>query len=332
MAITLDRARKWDLPIERLLVPFDDDPLCQINLESEDHLRLIEQLICKYKTPLVVVDSLRGGHDGDENSSRVGRVLQSLAAIAERTKAAILIVHHTKKLGTDEEITANSSRGSNAILAMMRSQIGIDRPDPGSKWCRMQVLKENLGLAPQPVGFLVTDNGLEFGAPPERPRKDTRKQDAIDWLKATMTPGWHLARDIHAKAKQAEFSENALQRAREDLGVTTATGCVRQRKDGLYEWCLPMEGQKSEEEGRPSPSAREYDTEWRNFRNLYAQLAAPVCVDCQYHGTSEEMDLDHIVPLREGGAKFDSKNLAWRCGQRSGNGCHRRKTAAENKQ
>jgi hypothetical protein len=163
---------------------------------------------------------------------------------------------------------------------------------------------------------------VEFGDAPERPKKDTRKQDAIDWLKANMQPNtWHSAKEMQEKATQAGFSPNALQRAREDLGITTATACVRQRGDGCYEWRMP--------ETRPSASERGYDSEWRAFRNDHARKVPPVCVDCGHAGSSEEMDLDHVVPVQEGGAKFDPANLAWRCGQRSGNGCHRRKTARD---
>ena len=72
-----------------------------------------------------------------------------------------------------EEIAADSSRGSNAIVAMVRSQLGIDKPDKDSDWCRLQMLKENLGLRPKPIGFRVTSKGIEFGEAPEKPDKET---------------------------------------------------------------------------------------------------------------------------------------------------------------
>ncbi|MGZ7274461.1 AAA family ATPase, partial [Streptococcus pyogenes] len=87
--------------------------------------------------------SLRGAHDGDENCSRVGKLVKRLVGLAERTGCAVVLIHHTRKLGQGEAVSANASRGSNAILAMVRSQIGIDKPDPKSDWCRVQMLKEN---------------------------------------------------------------------------------------------------------------------------------------------------------------------------------------------
>jgi hypothetical protein len=203
----------WGIPTDRVLLPFSD-PLATANLSDEEHLARIEWIIRKRSVRLVVIDSLRGGHNDDENNSRVGRVLQQLSAIAERTKAAIVIVHHTKKLMVDEEITANSSRGSNAILAMFRCQIGIDRPDPTSKWCRVRVLKENLGVAPKPIGFQVTPKGLEFGMPPERLQQHTRKDEAANWLKNRMKVGReYSAGEIIEEAGQHNYNSHTVRKA-----------------------------------------------------------------------------------------------------------------------
>lgn len=239
MAITLDRIRKWGIPMDRIILPFKDDPLKPINLLDDSHLALIESLVNKYRTKAVFIDSLRGGHDGDENSSRVGKVLQGLAGIAERTKAGFEVVHHTRKLTVEEEITANSSRGSNAILAMMRSQIGFDKPDAKSPWVRVRMLKENLGLRPPAVGFQFLDDGLEFGPAPTKPRKETKKNEAEDWLRKWMEPGkWYLAKELMDAAKRFEFSENAIQRAREDIGITKAAKTIRENAEGRSEWKL----------------------------------------------------------------------------------------------
>lgn len=238
-AITVQRIKDWRLPAHRIKVPFADDPLMSINLADDEHLKRIEAVVCNYRIKLVVIDSLRGAHDGDENNSRVARVLQKLAGIAERTNAAIVIIHHTRKLYVDEELTANSSRGSNAILAMVRSQLGIDKPDKNSEWSRIQMLKENLGLKPQPIGFRIGSSGLEFGAAPEKPRRETQRDKAEDWLLTNMEPGeWYDAAEMKESAKHFGFSGNALQRAREALGITQPDHVV---KDGGWKWRLPQQ-------------------------------------------------------------------------------------------
>jgi hypothetical protein len=240
-AMNVDRIKNWGLPAEGIKVPFEDEPLLPINLHCEEHLARIEAVIVKYRIQLVVIDSLRGAHGGDENNSQVAQVLQRLAVIAERTNAAIVIVHHTKKLMLEEDICANSSRGSNAILAMVRAQLGIDKPDAKSDWCRLQMLKENLGLKPRPIGFRISSKGLEFGPAPKRPHKETEKDRAEEWLKAHMEPGrWYKAADLEDEAKQDGISDAALRRARNDLGIVKPH-CLRKTKDG-WEWRLPGDG------------------------------------------------------------------------------------------
>lgn len=236
--ITVQRIRDWGISYDRIKVPFSDDPLRPINLTDTADIKQIELIINEHEIKLVVIDSLRGSHSGDENSSKVVAVLQSLNSIAERTKASIVIIHHTRKLGIDEELSADSSRGSNAIFAMVRSQIGIDQPDKDSDWCRLQMLKENLGLKPNPIGFRVTNTGLEFGPAPIKPRKITQRNKAEDWLKKTMQPGkWYGAKNLRKKAEGDGFSEPALRRARNEIGITKPN-CIRKTKEG-WQWKLP---------------------------------------------------------------------------------------------
>jgi archaellum biogenesis ATPase FlaH len=245
MAITLQRMTDWGIPLENMLAPFSDDPLRSLDLLDESHVDRISRLIRKYDLPLVVIDSLRGGHIADENDSRVGRVLQNMAAIVEETNCSLVIVHHTKKLTVDEELTANSSRGSNAILAMFRAQIGIDRPDQSIRKCRLRVLKENLGIAPDPVGFEVTKTGLEFGPPPAKPvkeKRETGRESAVSWLYARMKPDiWYIATELENEADALGFSKTGtLKRAREDLGITLDDGNIR-KQGKLWQWrrCEP---------------------------------------------------------------------------------------------
>jgi hypothetical protein len=238
-AINLARLKAWGFPDERILTPLDDE-LASISLTNPDHLAAIEDKICRYKVKLFVIDSLRGAHGEDENNSRIGQNVQAIAAIAERTGAAGVIVHHTRKLEPGEELTANSIRGSNAIVSMFRSTIGIDRPDPDSDWCRGRQLKENLGLAPKPVGFLITSDGIDFGPAPDRPRKATKTDEAAEWLLAHMQPGVaHKADELIQLADADGFAKRTIQRAAtKSLHVTKA-----QVRDGSkitgWTWQLP---------------------------------------------------------------------------------------------
>lgn len=267
LAITLDRMTKWKLPLARLILPFDDDPLGTITLTNDAHIVRIEALVNRYKTRLVVVDSLRGGHDTDENSSQVGRVLKALAGIAERTRAAVVVVHHTRKLSTDEEVSANASRGSNAILALMRAQLGIDRPDPDSPRCRVRMLKQNLGLSPKSIGFQVTNDGLQFGPPPERPKPPPKQKDkAADWLRSFMRPGWpYKVAEVIAAGERAGYPESTLTKvALYEVRVEKRT--VHPPGGQKYsEWVIPSPPAPGMEESRtatgdPAPESRKQES------------------------------------------------------------------------
>ncbi len=65
---------------------------------------------------------------------------------------------------------------------------------------------------------------------------------------------------------------------------------------------------------------RFYDTEsWRNKRDYYLEKN-PLCNNCGDAAT----EVDHIVPLRQGGDKWDDGNLQSLCKP-----CHGKKTAEE---
>jgi 5-methylcytosine-specific restriction protein A len=75
---------------------------------------------------------------------------------------------------------------------------------------------------------------------------------------------------------------------------------------------------------RPSAAARGYDADWRRFRAWYAAGHPAVCVRCQHGGPSEDMHLDHIRPLEQGGPRLDEDNVQWLC-----HTCHNKKTAED---
>lgn len=62
-----------------------------------------------------------------------------------------------------------------------------------------------------------------------------------------------------------------------------------------------------------------YSTEWRRFRSWWLR-GHPLCVFC---GQPGEM-VDHIVPIKAGGARLDPDNAQTSC-----NRCHNKKTGSE---
>jgi len=75
------------------------------------------------------------------------------------------------------------------------------------------------------------------------------------------------------------------------------------------------------EAARLSAHARGYDRTWQNLR-LMILRRSPLCVRC---GTGASQ-VDHIVPIRKGGARLDPDNLQALC-----HSCHSQKTASEDR-
>lgn len=75
-------------------------------------------------------------------------------------------------------------------------------------------------------------------------------------------------------------------------------------------------------EGRPCAAARGYDLRWRLFRAAYL-VEHPFCARCEADGVlAPATQIDHKVPLRAGGGRFDESNLEALCASH-----HSRKTA-----
>lgn len=248
-AINFKRMNDWGIPSDKVLVPHED-PLQPFDLTSANDLQRLKDIIEQHDVKVVVIDSLRGAHNGDENSSSMQTALKTLSTIAESTGVAIIAIHHTRKMYEDEELTAGSSRGSNAFVAVSRSVLGIDRPNKNSDWRRLQMLKENLGIAPAPIGFRVTNTGIEFGPAPQRAGKAVKQVvSATEFLKESLADGeWKLAAEIIENAKvNHALSVDVLKRARNDLGIVTPHN-VRKTKDG-WEWRFPLLDLPGGEEG-----------------------------------------------------------------------------------
>ena len=71
---------------------------------------------------------------------------------------------------------------------------------------------------------------------------------------------------------------------------------------------------------RPTAAKRGYDKTWKRLRAYYLSRH-PMCESCQ---TRPAELVDHIIPLKAGGARLDEDNLQALCRK-----CHGYKTAVE---
>jgi putative DNA primase/helicase len=237
-ALNLERAKSWGLPLEKIYTPLDD-PLADVQLDIPEHQQIVRTMMQRPEVRLLVVDSLRGAHQGDENSSTSMETVKWLAELARDTSKPVLLTHHLRKRGLfdiDDKVSLDRVRGSSAIIQTARLVWAIDQPDPGSETRRLSIIKNNMARFPEPVGLTIGDLGLSFGDAPEKPKEDTPVERAIDLLRVLLDDSPMRQPDIEDEAKGSGISWASMRRAKKQLGVVS-----KRQPDGWY-WSLPIRG------------------------------------------------------------------------------------------
>ncbi|WP_260598297.1 AAA family ATPase [Sphingomonas endolithica] len=89
---------------------------------------LVAELLAR-KIDVLVVDPFVSSHGVTENDNgAIDAVVKTWASIAKRAGCAIVLVHHSKKLG-NEKVTADSSRGASALVSAARVTLVLNRMD-----------------------------------------------------------------------------------------------------------------------------------------------------------------------------------------------------------
>ena len=236
-AVNLERARAWKLPLERILIPQTNDMLSTVQLDTAEGWEALETACSRPGVRLVIVDSLSGAHRGDENSASMRDLLTNLASLAQSTGLAMLVVHHLRKKGLFDggKIDLDRVRGSSVIVQWARVVLAIDRPNAEYEPDRVRLsqLKNNLARFPQPLGFEISDAGLDFGEAPQEPRTETQVDKACDLLRALLADGPMPANDIFEEGEGAGYSKITLRRGKKKLNIVTL------RKSNRWIWSLP---------------------------------------------------------------------------------------------
>lgn len=103
-------------------------------------------------------------------------------------------------------------------------------------------------------------------------------------------------------------------------------GCAGLVRNGVCSVCGPVRRQSAAEHDarRGNFRQRGYDTRWDKVRAMHLQKE-PLCRMCQIAGrVTQATMVDHIVPIRDGGALLDDDNLQSLC-----IACHGVKTAED---
>ena len=88
---------------------------------------------------------------------------------------------------------------------------------------------------------------------------------------------------------------------------------------------LPSSRPRRDESGRPNAAARGYcDKAHKAWRRAVLLRCNWACVDCGKVCYGRDLHADHVVPISQGGARYDVANGEARCVS-----CHGRKTRRE---
>ena len=205
-------------------------------------IRVIERLIWQVRARLVVIDPLMAYLDMKVNSWRdqdVRSALAPLAALAERTGAAILILRHLNKAtGTSALYRGGGSIG---IVAAARSGLLVAKaPDNPEHERVLAALKSNLGPPLPSLRYRITESVVREGIPmvewlgectltaeqavaaaqaaPED-AQPSKLEETVDWLHAALVDGPRPGKELERAAHAAGISDATLRRGREQLGV-----------------------------------------------------------------------------------------------------------------
>jgi len=241
-AINLERARKWGMPLDKLRTPLND-PLEDLKLDKPAHQAALEYWAMQDEVKLVILDSLRGLHSRDENSSEVMEIVHWLATLARDTGKPFLLTHHLRKKGildVGEGPSLDRLRGSTAITQSARLVWALDIPDPMLETtARLSVIKSNLAKFPDPIGMTINETGVHFTHSPEAPKTETVADKAADLLMALLGNNPMLATDIEEEINGAGISLVSAKRAKARLGIVSI-----KKADGRWYWSLPAREDK----------------------------------------------------------------------------------------
>lgn len=203
---------------------------------------------------LVVVDPIMAFLGGEVNAHRdqdCRRALHPLAAMAEETGAAVLVVRHLNKMAGGNPLYRGG--GSIGIIGAARSGLLVakdpDNPDRrilASTKCNLARLPASLvyDLTPDANGALrvgwigeSTHTAESLLAAPRDDEDRDAVQEAADVLKTILCNGDLPAADVKREARKAGVSERTLARAKVLLGIRARL--VGFGPDGKWYWSRP---------------------------------------------------------------------------------------------
>lgn len=221
-----ERLQDIGVPIDRIKMPARNNDAFyrpQFPDDTQFVLDKVKEVDC---CTGIIMDSLRGAHRLEENSSSMIEVMNSMVAIANATKLPVIIIHHMRKPREQAGAKLDELRGSGAITSPCRSVLGLYRIGD-SPTTTVQHIKSNLAPKAKPFSFKVNGYKVEVTDMPTALK--TKLVMAEEFLAETLSKGAMRREEIVALAAKYHISETTLNRARTDMNIPVGGGV----------WALP---------------------------------------------------------------------------------------------
>jgi hypothetical protein len=202
----------------------------------------IERAIAATRSALVVFDPISAylGEADFHRDNEVRAALAPVAAVAERTGAAILLLRHLRKAGGVDAISRGL--GSVAVGALARCMLMLlqDPDDDSAKlltWPAINVAAQprsirwrfDAATGGRPPGIIWDNVACDMTADQVLDRQDARQRDrepsavdrAANFLRAELAGSRVASAELQRRAVEAGHAERTLKRARDMLGVVT---------------------------------------------------------------------------------------------------------------
>ena len=210
---------------------FDDEPL-----SMTIHLNQISRYAKAKKIDLIVVDTLSAAfdlRDENDNAEVTRRVLKPLRNLARKVKAALLIIHHIGKSGSEGGNQSDNiyrSRGASALGCHATAVFNLTAKKDDPSLITLECVKRKDGQPATSTMLRLNLTSRWFELVPNVQTKQSPSAEIQQLLKANKNG---LKRADIVKALKGKVPERTIDRCLKD-GVQNGT--IGKSKRGIYKW------------------------------------------------------------------------------------------------
>jgi hypothetical protein len=220
----------------------------------ERDLPQLEAAIQRTQARVVRIDPVSAylGQKDSYKDAEVRSVLAPLAALAERTRVAMIGIMHLTKDAQRRLI--HRAGGSIAFVAAARTvfAVGLDPDDEAHQRRLLVLIKSNLGAAPPTLAFQIDADGLKWepeavsvAGDPESLLRTTGEPESVEsradlaeakrFLATILADGPVASKAVEKAAKENGIAERTLWRAKRAMKVDA----VRRPGEKYWTWFRP---------------------------------------------------------------------------------------------